>query len=345
MLATRGVWIKAIATLTIPFLALAALLALGAGDRIDKAQAASDDLDGIFPFATVASIEASLHEEGALAIALAAELIEQDEFTTATAATDEARVELVDELTYHEPDSPIGSTLGEIETGMATIEEVRSRLLAGTFDGTASEPYRELLGSTKAATLATMPVLVSPSTGAAPLADLDAARSASGEAVFEATATIFEASGTEPVTDALARLAAADLMLQQTAAPDVVTSIQEALSSPEATVGAEGTAAIANGELPDLFAWADATVPWVLAYGDPEIAAIEASTGTMGLRAERAEDAALEYIIVSVSTWIGLFIVSLLVTRSILNAQVVADERRPETEAETTEKDAPSVTG
>ena len=326
MFAARSAWFKAITTLTIPFLGLAFFIALGANDRVEAAQAASDDLDGIFPFASVAAIEGSLHEEGALAIALAAGLIEIDEFTTATAATDDARGELVDEITYHEPDSPIGRALIEIETAMALIEQTRSDLAAGTFEGSASEPYRELFGLTRAATLATMPVLTAPVLGAPPLANLDAARSASGEAVFESTASIFEASGTDPVSDALARLAAADLMLHQTGPSEVVATIDEALASPEATLAAEGTASIANGEAVDLLAWADASVPWVLAYGDAEIAAIEASSGSMGLRAERAEDAALEFIVVAVASWIALFIVSLLVARSIFNGQIEDDD-------------------
>ncbi|MFA9564787.1 MAG: hypothetical protein ACERLM_08795, partial [Acidimicrobiales bacterium] len=75
-----------------------------------------------------------------------------------------------------------------------------------------------------------------------------------------------------------------------------------------------------------LLAWADASVPWVLAYGDAEIAAIEASSGSMGLRAERAEDAALEFIVVAVASWIALFIVSLLVARSIFNGQIEDDD-------------------
>jgi hypothetical protein len=326
MFTTRGAWFKAIATLTIPFLALAFFIALGANDRVREAQAASDDLDGIYPFASVAAIEGSLHEEGALAIALAVGLIEIDEFTTATAATDEARAELVDEITYHEPDSPLGGALIEIETAMASIEQTRSELAAGTFEGAASEPYRELLGLTRAATVATMPVLTAPALGAAPLANLDAARSASGEAVFESTASIFEESGTEPVSDALARLAAADLMLHETGPAEVVETIDEALATPEATLAAEGTELIANGEIPDLLAWADASVPWVLAYGDAETAAIEASSGSMSLRAERAEDAAIEFIIVAVAAWIALFIVSLLVARSIFDGQIEAGD-------------------
>ena len=151
MFASRGPWFKGFATLTIPFLALAFFIALGALDRVDKEEAASDDLDGVYPFATVAAIEGSLHEEGALGIALAAGLVEADEFTTATAATDEARVDLVDEITYHEPDSPIGSALIAIDAAMASIEQTRADLVAGTFEGAASEPYRDLFGLTRAA--------------------------------------------------------------------------------------------------------------------------------------------------------------------------------------------------
>lgn len=337
MLAARGPWLKAIATLTIPFLALAFFLALGALDRVDKAHAASDDLDGIYPFASVAAIEGSLHEEGALGIALAAGLIETDEFTTATATTDEARVDLVDEITYHDPDSPIGSALIEIDTAMATIEQTRSDLAAGTFEGAASEPYRDLLALTRAATLVTMPVLTASGVGAAPLANLDAARSASGEAVFESTASIFEASGTDRVSSALARLTAADLMLHETAPREMLATIDEALATPEATLAAEGTESIANGEPVDLVAWADATVPWVLAYGDAEIAAIEATSGTMNLRAERAEDAAIRFVIIAVATWIALFIVSLLVARSIFSAQIEVDDAPSEAPVPTEE--------
>lgn len=322
MFSSRGPWFKAFATLTIPFLALAFFIALGALDRVDRAEAASDDLDGIYPFASVAAIEGSLHEEGALGIALAAGLVEVDEFTTATEATDEARVDLVDEITYHEPDSPIGSALIQIDAAMTGIEQTRADLFAGTFDGTASEPYRDLLELTRAATLATMPVLTAPLVGAPALANLDAARSAAGEAVFESTASIFEASGTEPVSAALARLAAADLMLHETGQPEMIAGIDEALASPEAILAAEGTESIANGEAVDLLAWADASVPWVLAYGETEIAAIEAVSGSMNLRAERAEDAAIRFIIIGVAAWVALFIVSLLVARSIFRARV-----------------------
>ena len=332
MFAARGAWFKAIATLTIPFLALAFILALAANDRVEAAHAASDDLDGIYPFATVAAIEGSLHEEGALAIALAAGLIEIDEFATATEATDEARVELVDEITYHEPDSPIGSALIEIDAAMADIEQARSGLDSGTFEGAASEPYRELFALTGAATRATTSVLTAPDLGAPVLANLDAARSASGEAVFVSTASIFEQSGTDPVSDALARLAAADLMLHETGPSEMVATIDEALASPEATLAAEGTELIANGEIPDLLAWADATVPWVLAYGDTEIAAIEAISGSMSTRAERAESAAVEFVIIAVASWIALFILSLLVAHSIFRRETESEER-PTTES------------
>lgn len=146
--------------------------------------------------------------------------------------------------------------------------------------------------------------------------------------MFESTASIFEQTGTQPVSDALARLAAADLMLHQTGPAEVVAAIDEALASPEAALAAEGTELIANGEVPDLLAWADASVPWVLAYGDPEIAAIEAISGSMALRAEQAESAAIEFVIIAVAAWIGLFIVSLLVARSILNGRIDADDVR-----------------
>lgn len=328
MFATRSAWLKAIVVLTIPFLALAFFITLAAYDRMEAARAASDDLDGIFPFASVAAIEGSLHEEGALAIALAAGLIETQEFTSATAVTDQARVDLVDEITYHESDSPFGSALIDIENAMASIEQTRSDLEAGTFEGSASEPYRRLFELTRAATLATMPVLTAPDFGAPPLANLDAARSASGEAVFESTATVFEQSGPEPVSEALARLAAADLMLHETGPAEVIATIDEALASPDATLAAEGTALIATGEVPDLLAWADATVPWVLAYGDAEIAAIGATTESMSLRAERAENAAVEFIIIAVAVWIALFIVSLLVARAIVNGRNEGEDPR-----------------
>ena len=182
MLATRGVWTKTLVILAIPFLVVALLVAFGAKQRIDRAEAASDDLDGIFPFATVAAMEGSLHEEGALAIGLAAGLIDTDEFSVASAATDAARVELLDELTYHEPESPIGRALASIETGMATIETTRAELLAGSLEGPVSEPYRALLAATTAAKVPAQAVLDPSSIGAAPLTHLDAARSASGEA-------------------------------------------------------------------------------------------------------------------------------------------------------------------
>ena len=337
MFASRGPWFKAFATLTIPFLALAFFIALGALDRVDKAEAASGDLDGIYPFATVAAIEGSLHEEGALGIALAAGLVEVDEFTTATEATDEARVDLADEITYHEPGSPIGSALIEIDVAMTGLEQTRADLIGGTFEGTASEPYRDLFGLTRAATLATMPVLTAPLVGAPALADLDAARSAAGEAVFESTAAIFEASGTDPVSGALARLAAADAMLHETGQPEMVARIDEALASPEAILAAEGTASIANGEAVDLLAWADASVPWVLAYGDAEITAIETVSGSMNLRAQRAEDAAIRFIIVGIASWIALFIVSLLVARSIVGGRVEPEAATPDAPVPTEE--------
>lgn len=339
MLATRGPWLKALATLTVPFLGLAFFIAVAANDRVEAAHAASDDLDGIYPFATVAAIEGSLHEEGALAVALAAGLIEVDEFVTATEATDEARVDLVDEITYHDPDSPIGRALIEIDTAMASIEQTRSDLDSGTFDGAASEAYRELFALTRAANRATMPVLAAPELGAPVLANLDAARSASGEAVFESTASIFEQSGTEPVSEALARLAAADLMLHEIGPSEMVATVDEALASPAATLAAEGTELIASGEVPDLLAWADATVPWVLAYGDTEIAAIEAISRSMSTRAERAESAAVEFVIIAVASWIALFILSLLVAHSIFRRETESEER-PTTESAEDEEPA-----
>jgi len=331
MLASRSVWIRTLAILTVPFVALAFFVGLGAKDRIDRAEAAADDLDGIFPFATVAGLEGSLHEEGSLAIALAVGLIEADEFGTATAATDAARVELIDELTYHEPDSAIGRTLGELETGMATIADAREQLLAGTFEGQASDPYRAMLESTGEASRITAAVLFSPMVGAVALANLDAARSASGDAVFESTASIFEASGTEAVADALMRLDAADLMLQQTASPDLAEAVTTALASSDATLAADGASMIAEGEVPDLFAWADATPAWVLAYGDPEGAEIETTISIMELRAERAEHAALEFVIVAAAAWVGLLLLSVLVVRSILGGRVVTDDKRTAT--------------
>lgn len=328
MLATRGAWTTTLAILAIPFLALAFLVAMGARDRIDRAEAASDALDGIFPFATVAAIEGALHEEGSLAIAYAAGLIDRDELGAATAATDAARTELLDELGYHDPDSAIGLALAEIERGMAAIDDTRAQLVAGTLDGPASAPYRSVLGATAEATRATLPSLSPPTLGAVPLAHLDAARRAAGEAVFESTASIFEGRDTAAVAEALVRLAAADLLLRQTAPPALAAEVATALASPDATLGAEGTAMIAGGELPDLFAWADATVPWVLAYGDPEGAELEAGVSIMGARAERAEQAALEFVIVAAAAWTGLFALTALLVHSVLTPRAPSGDRR-----------------
>ena len=328
MLATRGVWAKTLAILAIPLVALGTVLALGAKDRIERAEAASDTLDGIYPFATVAAMEGALHEEGSLAIALAVGLIEADEFATATAATDAARVELIDELTYHEPDSELGRTLGAIEAGMGSIEETRGQLLAGTFEGQASAPYRALLVATGEASRASIAVLAPVTIGAPPLAALDAARSASGEAVFEGTASIFEASGTAAVTSALSDLDAAHAVLGRTGSVDLVSAVDTALASPDATLAAEGTAMLAAGEVPDLLAWADAAPAWVLAYGDPESAEIEASIAIMETDAKRAEDAALEFVLVGAAAWLGIAILSLLVTRSALSDRSTVGDRR-----------------
>ncbi len=333
MLATRGAWTTTLAILTIPFLALAFFVVLGTSDRIDRAEAAADALDGIFPFATVASIEGALHEEGSLAIAFGAGLIDVDELGVATAATDAARAELIDELTYHETDSPLGAALGEIERQMVAIDETRSRLLAGTFEGPVSVPYRSVLDATRDASRATLPLLSSPTVGAVPLAHLDAARRAAGEAVFESTASIFESRGTEAVADALARLEAADLLLQQTATPALAAEVAGALAAPDAALGAEGTAMIAAGEIPDLFAWADAAVPWVLAYGDPEAVELEASVSVMSATAERAEAAALEYVMVAAAAWVGLFALSALVVHAAVRSRAATADHETATES------------
>ncbi len=211
---------------------------------------------------------------------------------------------------------------------MEDVDGTRDRLVAGTFEGPESDPYRAVLVATAEATRATLPVLSPPTLGAVSLAHLDAARRAAGEAVFEATASIFEGRGTDAVTDALVRLDAADLLLQQTAPPQLVAEVARSRAPPDAVLAVSGTALIADGDLPDLMAWADAAVPWVLAYGDPEAAEIETSVSVMTARAERVEQAARQFVVVAAAAWVGLLALSALVGHAVLAPRTTSGDRR-----------------
>jgi hypothetical protein len=274
----------------------AAVVAVGALSRVDIAEAAASDLDGMYSLGAVAEMEGALHEEGALAIAWNLGVLADDEVTESLALTDAAVAGVIEEFTFYETSDPIGARLEELVAGLAGLEALRASISDGTFEGSAADEYRELLALTDAALVPINERLVAPNSGEAGLLALDLARQASGEAVFESTAVLLDGASDVALAAALTTLDEADAALAA-ASPAVAARVNTALALPDAMLGAAGANSVISGESFDLFAWADSAVAWVLAYGDVEGAEIESGLATMENRAESAKDDVISYAI------------------------------------------------
>lgn len=289
-------------------LVAATVVGVGTMSRVDTAETAASDMDGMFSLGAVAEMEGALHEEGAVAIAYGLGVVTDEEFAESTAFSDDAVAGIVEELSFYELDDPIGASLDALLTGVEGLGELRTAINEGTLDGTVSDAYRELLQLTEAALVPINDRLIAPNSGEAALLALDKARQASGEAVFESTAVLLDGASEVALTEALATLAQADTALAA-ASPSIAETTNAALAQPEALLGAEGAAAVLSGDSFDLFAWADSAVAWVLAYGDVEAAEIESGLATMEARAESAKDDVIRYAITGaiIATVLALF--------------------------------------
>lgn len=274
----------------------AAIVGFGTLSRVDVAETAASDMDGLFSLGAVAEMEGALHEEGAVAIAYGLGVVTDDEFAESTDYTNDAIEGIVEELSFYELDDPIGASLASLLAGVEGLDQLRSDMAEDTLTSSIADEYRALLQLTAAALLPINDRLIAPNSGEATLLALDKARQASGEAVFETTAVLLDGAPDTALAAALTALAEADDALAA-ASPTVAEETNVLLARSDAMLGAQGAASALAGESFDLFAWADAAVAWVLAYGDIEADQIEAGLDTMELRAESAEDAVYRYAI------------------------------------------------
>jgi hypothetical protein len=311
--------------------ALGGLFAYTLDSRVGDAKDAESDLDGLFSLSAVAAMEGALHEEGALAVPYAIGFVDAEEFDGLVAATDSARVDLQEEITYYEAGDPLGVALNSIEASLDGLDEHRSAIAAGEVDGSVVGPYRVSIDATTAAMAAIRERLVVPGMRPTALLAIDEARRASSDAVMAATGAALGQGEPETVGQALTRVAAAEEAFLEAATAARGAELDAAMATADAEAARAGVVAVATGEPFDLLAWGDVAAEWPLAYVDIETDAVETGLAILETRATDAEAAAKTYAIVGgiASLLAVLFTVAVARTFAIERRTVELDSAAP----------------
>ncbi len=326
---TRRSWPKVIALSLLPLLALGGVFAYTLDARVADAKNAESDLDGLFSLSAVAAMEGSLHEEGALAVPYAIGFVDAEEFDGLVAATDSARVDLQEEITYYEAGDPLGVALNSIDASLDGLDEHRAAIAAGDVAGSVVGPYRASIDATTAAIEEIRDRLVVPGMSPQALLAIDEARRASSDAVMAATGAALGQGEPETIGEALSRVAAAEAAFLEAASSARSDELDVALATADAEAARAGVVAVATGEPFDLLAWGDVAAEWPLAYVDIETDAVESGLAILETRATDAEAAAKAYAIVGGIASLLAVLFSVPVARTFAIERRELDSRAP----------------
>jgi hypothetical protein len=314
---TRPTWPKVLAFALVPLVTLGGLFAYTLDARVTDAKDAESDLDGLFSLSAVAAMEGALHEEGALAVPYTIGFVDNEEFDGLVAATDSARIDLQEEITYYEAGDPLGAALNSIEASLDGLDEHRAAIAAGDVDGSVVGPYRVSIDATTAAMVAIRERLVVPGMSPTALLAIDEARRASSDAVMAATGAALGQGEPATVGDALNRVDAAEAEFFETASSVRDDELDAALATDDAEAARAGVVAVATGEPFDLLAWGDVAAEWPLAYVGIETDAVETGLAVLETRATDAEAAAKTYALVGGIASLLAVMLTAAVTRSL----------------------------